>query len=254
MKNNRIKILIQKKLDRVADPREEKEIDALIASSREVSDTYSDQSDVQEWLKKMPAVEPPDGLVDSVMAALPVRPIRNVPLLRRLADEISLVPRYRFAVGFAMGVAACIIFLALVWFSKPAIISDYNDLYGTTVLSRQFSNFEKIDLTRVGGEVSWNEDSPDRMVRVTLRPSAPITAMLQFSPDVYRLSHFYQESWCESGSVMVQPNCIKVDFQKANRLVFVLSSQGEVRPPIQFKLLQGDTVVFSKELGNTEDK
>jgi|GEM_PF-4493811 len=254
MKNNRIEILIQKKLDRVADPQEEKELDALIASSRELSDTYTDQKLIQEWLNKMPVVEPPDGLVDSVMAALPVRPIRSAARWHRRIDLLSLFPRHRFAAGFAMGVAICVIFLGLIWISRPSTIASYNDLYGTTVLSRQFSYFEKIDLTRAGGEISWNEDTPERMVRLSLRPTAPVTAMLQFNPDVYRLSHFYQESWCESGAVMVQPNCIRVDLQKANRLVFVLSSQGEVYPPIQFKLLQGDTVLFSKELGTEQTK
>ena len=254
MKNSRIEFLIQKKLDRVADSQEENELDALIASSREISDTYTDQKQIHEWLKTVPNVEPPSGLVDSVMAALPVRPIRSAPWWRQWTNGFLLLPRHRFSVGFALGAAACLLFLSLVWVSRPLKISNYEDLYGSAVFSRQFSSYERIDLTRVGGEISWNDKSPDCMVRVALTPTAPVTAVLQFSQEDYRLSHFYQESWCEEGTVLALPNSIRVDFPKANRLVFILSNRGETRSPIKFKLLQGDTVLYSRLLSGVEEK
>ncbi len=121
-------------------------------------------------------------------------------------------------------------------------------LSGSALLTRQFEAVETFETPSAGGELSWNYDTPNTMVRIALRPNQPVTASLQFNPAEYQMSHFYQEAWTGSGDVRVLPNSVTVKLPNANRYVFVMKSKGDSHSPMVFKLMSEDSLLISKIL------
>jgi len=253
MNSKRLHHLIYKKLDNILSATEEKELSDYLAQDIAAAELLATQRQMNDFLNKMPSVEPPEYLSSQIMASLPLparRRVEHEPWWRRLFTAPAPLIQHRFAIGFVSGLFIGVLLAGFLLLSRSTGIIDQGSLPGTALLTRQFPQVLKIDLPSVDGEISWNSTSPERMVRLSLNPTFPVTAVFQFDPAELYVSHFYQESWANAGNVQLLPNGARIDFQKPNRFVLMLSSRGETYTPIQFKITQEDTLLYARQLHN----
>lgn len=249
MQIKKIQQLIYKNIDSTASIDEARELNEYLSTHPEAANMFETQKQITGLLDKMPRVEPPKHLHNHIMAAIPIQKrIRaRAAWWQWLFPSPAPIIRYRFAFGFVSGMAIIILVLSIMLITHSSIILEKESLLGTALFPRQFQ-VQKIDLSPVAGELSWNFASQDRLIRVTLNPTTPVTAILRFDPSEFRMNHFSQESWSDGGNVVVSPNGIRIDFLKENKFICVLSTRRETDSPIQFQIMQQDTLLFARQL------
>ena len=250
MKKRKVIDHIENALDRRLSDRIKDESSARLQHKATTKKVLHEQRQVSAWLDTVSEIEPPSYLREKILQAIPqIRQKKRESLWTRIFGDHCRPAKQRIAYGVLMGfVLGMLIATAMFYLAaRSNTLMEYM-LTGSALFSQQFDSVESFELPIVAGELSWNIDSPNSMVRLSLRPNQPVTASLQFNPAEFQVSHFYQESWSGGGEVMVLPNSVRVNLPTANRFVFVIKHQAGFYSPMLFKLMTSDSLLISKSL------
>ena len=250
MKNRKTIEYIERALDSRMSDRIKQDWNTYLQQKPKTAHLFGEQQQVCTWLESVAAVEPPEDLRQRILTAIPqLKQKTHESFWQRLVGDVYPPMRRKMTLAFATGAAIGIAVSITAFFAagKANFLTD-RILGGNALLTRQFDKVETFDLPDVAGEISWNIDSADCMVRMALRPHVPVTASLQFNPAEFQISHFYRESWTGGGEVMVLPNAVRVSLPDANRFVFIIKHQGDTYSPMLFKLMTADSLLITKKL------
>ncbi|MBN2356417.1 hypothetical protein JXO59_09905 [candidate division KSB1 bacterium] len=250
MKNKKVKQLICSVIDQTASAEEARELSDYIMRHPGAGEMYEEQKQMSQWLDDIPQVNPPAGLQDQIITALPARSkISNVRTAwwQRILPAPVLLPKHRFAFGFAGGIAVGLVFFFVLLLTNGPNTLKKESLLGTALFSRHFQ-VQRIDLPSVTGEVAWHSEQQGKMVRLTLNPGQPVTAEFIFDPAEFRVSHYYQEAWSSGGEVLVQPGRLQIDFNEENSFVLILAVKGPAESAVQFNITHQGALVYARRL------
>lgn len=244
--------LIHKEIDGVITPAEKTRLAAFLQSNPEARKIHRELTGLARALDELPVLDPPPALKSGIVGRIAAgknRPLRSGSITERSGNA----GRWRLAYGFAAGLAAGLLLLALAGDFFPGETTlNIADLQGTLVISESpgagTSTAAPLEAPGVSGELRLRHTADTGILALDITAVEATSITLRYDATALQLSGFI----AREGGVAALDNHdgrIRFNHQGSNRysLIFRKISTG-TPPALHLELSAGGEVLLAREI------
>lgn len=237
--------LIHKEIDGVITPAEKSRLANYLKANPEARKVHRELTGLARALDELPALDPPPGLKSGILGRIAAGNNRT----QRSGDA----GRWRLAYGFAAGLAAGLLLLALAGdFFQGETTLNIADLQGTLVISESPGEgaiaAHPLEAPGVSGELRLRHTADTGILALDISAAAETAITLRYDDDTLQLSGFIAR---EGGVAALDNHDGRIRFrhQGSNRYSLIFRKLSAADPPsLHLELAAGGEVLLAREI------
>lgn len=248
--NERVYELIQREIDEMNSPEEQRELEEALAVDEDAAAYLNELQAAVDMFSEVPPVQPPPGLKRRIMSALPADRYapRPAPLWQRGLAGVSnfLQKRQRLAYGysFVLGALATLVVVGLATRVGPA---DEGQALGTLISRDALTGLSPLEavtvkLDGVKGSVTVRAEDGRAVVEIGVTSIEPVDLQLNFDETLTPLRGWSRVVGDGGSAIAVDSGTIRFEHSRAHSYLIVFDVLQSYNADVEMKIAAGEEV------------